>query len=325
MPKTYPTNPMKTCRRPCSPRKCSALYLPPAGAALTTVLTETIYAYSEYEHLSPTHVAALDASFFNIGAGALGGKDVDGDGEGEMVFPAGGAGWPLEILISSDRYETREYFLELVGLTPGWRIELDENGWEGELNESHSEDAIFRVDFTEVPLVVLDTRWRVTTEEDAPNEGLAEFRLVHNKALFLDDVTDDFAVKMWREKPFSELSLAAAAAPDPVASGEMLTYTVRVENRGPDPADNVELNMLNVLSAGLVLKEASDGAQSLPCGTGLRFRGGSCSLGRIAVGEAVELALQFELAVSLPDDVTLPMNFAVESEKGGPQFPPTTP
>ena len=132
-----------------------------SGAALTTVLTETIYAYSVYEHLSPTHVAALDASFFNIGAGALGGKDVDGDGDGEMVFPAGGAGWPLEILISSDRYETREYFLELVSLPPGWRIELDENGWEGELNESHSDDAIFRVDFTEVPLVVLDTRWRV--------------------------------------------------------------------------------------------------------------------------------------------------------------------
>ena len=291
-----------------------------SGAALTTVLTETIYAYSEYEHLSPTHVAALDASFFNIGAGALGGKDVDGDGDGEMVFPAGGAGWPLEILISSDRYETREYFLELVSLPPGWRIELDENGWEGELNESPSDDAIFRVDFTEVPLVVLDTRWRVTTEEDAPNEGLAEFRLVHNKALFVDDVTDEFAVKMWREKPFSELSLTAAATPDPVASGEMLTYTVRVENRGPDPADNVELNMLNVLSTGLVLREASDGGQSLPCELSLGFWGRSCSLGGIAAEETVEVTLQFELAVSLPDDVTVPMNFAVESEKEDPNL-----
>ena len=291
-----------------------------SGAALTTVLTETIYAYSVYEHLSPTHVAALDASFFNIGAGALGGKDVDGDGDGEMVFPAGGAGWPLEILISSDRYETREYFLELVSLPPGWRIELDETGWEGELNESHSDDAIFRVDFTEVPLVVLDTRWRVTTEEDAPNEGLAEFRLVHNKALFGDDVTDEFAVKMWREKPFSELSLTAGATPDPVASGEMLTYTVRVENRGPDPADNVELNMLNVFSAGLVLREASDGAQSLLCELSLDFWGRSCSLGGIAAGETVKVTLQFELAVSLPDDVTVPMNFAVESEKGDPNL-----
>ena len=291
-----------------------------SGAALTTVLTETIYAYSEYEHLSPTQVAALDASFFNIGAGALGGKDVDGDGDGEMVFPAGGAGWPLEILISSDRYETREYFLELVSLPPGWRMELDENGWEGELNESHSDDAIFRVDFTEVPLVVLDTRWRVTTEEDAPNEGLAEFRLVHNKSLFLDDVTDEFAVKMWREKPFSELSLTAAATPDPVASGEMLTYTVRVENRGPDPADNVELNMLKVLSTGLVLREASDGGQSLPCELSLGFWGRSCSLGGIAAEETVEVTLQFELAVSLPDNVTVPMNFAVESEKEDPNL-----
>ena len=144
--------------------------------------------YTPYEHTSPDPGNPLFAAGYINGIERItGGHDVNGDGRGDMVFPAGSAGGiPLQIWTTGDSHENRKYFLELHGLTEGWEIRPDTGKWhEGlspELNDP-SEDAVWRVDFETLALSANQTHWLVTAADDAPNSGRASFRLVHNRSL----------------------------------------------------------------------------------------------------------------------------------------------
>ena len=285
-----------------------------AGSAITTILEKAVAPYTEYEHRSPTDVAMLNASFFNNITAVEGGNDVDGAGRGDLAFPSSSPGLPMQILVASDRFDTRSYFLELLYLTEGWTIELDSDQWPGgELNDDHSDDAIFRVDFEFAPLILGETHWKVTAAEDAPNAARVAFRLVHDRALFQDDILDEVSFTIWQQPPLSDLALTATAAPDPVFTGAELTYSLQIENRGPEPAALVELNMLNLLGEKLSLVTATDGQGAVTCGPSQRIKGQTCELGQLAAGDTVDLTLEFRLLASLPQDVPLSANFSVES------------
>ena len=102
----------------------------------------------------------------------------------------------------------------------------------------------------------------------------------------------------------------AEANPDPVATGEIMIYTVGVANNGPDRADGVILQGLHTLGQGLSLTGASVGGRPLSCDATAKFPGETCHLGPLDAGETVEATLEFELAARLAEGETVDMQFA---------------
>jgi len=98
----------------------------------------------------------------------------------------------------------------------------------------------------------------------------------------------------------ADVSLGAAAAPDPVTAGANLTYTLRARNTGPDPAENVTVS------------------DSLPIGTKfLSASGGTCTTP--AVGARGNLRCVF--AGSTAPGVVRTVTLVVSVDAG---FPPGT-
>ena len=278
--------------------------------------------YTPYEHTSPDPGNPLFAAGYINGIERItGGHDVNGDGRGDMVFPAGSAGGiPLQIWTTGDSHENRKYFLELHDLTEGWEIRPDTGKWhEGlspELNDP-SEDAVWRVDFETLALSANQTHWLVTAADDAPNSGRASFRLVHNRSLLgggRDMLVDEVPLTLVKDRELTDLSVEVAVSHDPVASGEILTYTLNVHNEGPDAADDVELHLRNAVMHGLVLTGASTSGGAPPsCSELADAKGYACRLGDLGAGETIVVTLEFELALSLADGETFNTLFAVMS------------
>ena len=281
--------------------------------------------YTPHEHTSPDPGNPLFAAGYINGIERItGGQDVNGDGRGDMVFPAGSAGGiPLQIWTTGDSHENRKYFLELHGLTEGWEIRPDTGKWhEGlspELNDP-SEDAVWRVDFETLALSANQTHWLVTAADDAPNSGRASFRLVHNRSLLgggRDMLVDEVPLTLVKDRELTDLSVEVAVSHDPVASGEILTYTLNVHNEGPDAADDVELHLRNAVMHGLVLTGASTSGGAPPsCSELADAKGYACrlgDLGDLGAGETIVVTLEFELALSLADGETFNTLFAVMS------------
>ena len=278
--------------------------------------------YTPYEHTSPDPGNPLFAAGYINGIERVtGGHDVNGDGRGDMVFPAGSAGGiPLQIWTTGDSHENRKYFLELHGLTEGWEIRPDTGKWHEGLSpelKDPSEDAVWRVDFETLALSANQTHWLVTAADDAPNLGRASFRLVHNRSLLgggRDMLVDEVPLTLVKDRELTDLSVEAAVSHDPVASGEILTYTLSVHNEGPDAADDVELHLRNAVMHGLVLTGAStSGGASPSCSESAAAAGYACRLGDLGAGETIVVTLGFELAVSLADGETFNTLFAVMS------------
>ena len=278
--------------------------------------------YTPYEYTSPDPENPLfTVGYINGIERFTGGQDVNGDGRGDMVFPAGSAGGiPLQIWTTGDSHENRKYFLELYDLTEGWEIRPDIGKWHESLEpelKKPSEDAVLRVDFETLALSANQTHWLVTAADDAPNSGGGWFRLVHNRPLlggFEDVKVDDFHVNLVQDRELTDLSVEVAVSHDPVASGETLTYTVTVHNEGPDAADDVELYLSNAVMHGLVLTGASTSGSTPPsCSDSAAAAGYGCRLGNLAARETIGVTLEFELAVSLADGETFNTSFAVMS------------
>lgn len=78
--------------------------------------------------------------------------------------------------------------------------------------------------------------------------------------------------------PSADVSIVKGAGPDPVLVGSDLTYTIRVENAGPSPAENVVVT--DTLPPEVTLNFAGGGCVEGPSGTL------TCSLGNLGVGPA---------------------------------------
>ena len=278
--------------------------------------------YTPHEHTSPDPENPLfTVGYINGVERITGGQDVNGDGRGDMVFPAGSAGGiPLQVWTTGDSHENRKYFLELYDLTEGWEIRPDFGKWHESLEpelKKPSEDAVLRVDFETLALSANQTHWLVTAADDAPNSGGGWFRLVHNRPLlggFEDVKVDDFHVNLVQDRDLTDLSVEVAVSHDPVASGETLIYTVTVHNEGPDAADDVELYLSNAVMHGLALTGASTSGSTPPsCSDSAAAAGYGCRLGNLGAGETIVLTLEFELALSLADGETFNTSFAVMS------------
>ena len=300
------------------------------GDSIQTLVTESIYEFTEFEHLSPRQVANLDASQFNQIAGFEGGHDVNGDGRGELVFPSqdgsGSAlrGIPLQILTTGDREETRDYYLELRTVPPGWEITMNDDisVWREDMSpvfnrDPFLSDALERLEFGTPALSVNETHWLVTATPQAGDHGVATFWLLHDKAGPVDEVVGKLFLDLWQDKVLADLSVEAAASLDPVAAGETLFYSVRVANDGPDRAEGVRLHALHTLGDGLVFQGATVSGRSISCSGSSQFQGPVCGLGTLDDGESVELTLEFDLTVRLTESEMVSVQFAVESVPGG--------
>ena len=288
-----------------------------------------LYDYTDYEHISPEEAADIGLGYLNQIEGFGGGYDVNGDGVGDMVFPSDQTGGvPLRVLTTGDNLEQERHFLEVTEITEGWSIAFDPSSTPSDLNaatSTPSEGAVIRVDFDAPALSLNEVHWLVTTTEDAPDAGQITFRLVHNRSFLegLVDVQLDEVPShtLWKGKQFSDLSIEAEVDPDPVRTDESVSYTVTVENRGPDSADDVKLTMKSISSLGLSLQQADLSGNSLSCDEPDSLGDLVCELGDIDAGQTATTTLEFTLKPTFPTGTPFTTAFAVTQRVGGSPLP----
>ena len=288
-----------------------------------------LYDYTDYEHISPLDAADIGYEYINNVEGFGGGYDVNGDGVGDMVFPSDQTGGvPLRILTTGDRSEQKRHFLEVTEITDGWGIEFDPSGTPSDLNAASStpsEGALVRVDFDAPALSLNEVHWLVTTTEDAPDAGQITLRLVNNRTGLADVQLDLADTTLWKDKQLSDLSIEAEVDPDPAHTDEPVTYTVTVQNKGPDRADDVKLTMKSISSLGLSLQQADLSGSSLSCGRpdsiGDLIGDLVCNLGNIDSEGTATATLEFALKPTFPTGTPFTTAFAVTQRQGGSPLP----
>ena len=284
-----------------------------------------LYDYTDYEHISPEEAADIGYGYINNVEGFGGGYDVNGDGVGDMVFPSDQTGGvPLRILTTGDRSEQKRHFLEVTEITDGWGIEFDPSGTPSDLNAASStpsEGALVRVDFDAPALSLNEVHWLVTTTEDAPDAGQITLRLVNNRTGLADVQLDLADTTLWKDKQLSDLSIEAEIDPDPARTDEPVTYTVTVQNKGPDRADDVKLTMKSISSLGLSLQQADLSGSSLSCGRPDSIGDLVCNLGNIDSEGTATATLEFALKPTFPTGTPFTTAFAVIQRQGGSPLP----
>jgi uncharacterized repeat protein (TIGR01451 family) len=83
----------------------------------------------------------------------------------------------------------------------------------------------------------------------------------------------------------ADLSLSKTASPDPVTAGEILTYSLSVQNLGPSSASNV--SVVDTLPENVVFLSSTPGAPTCT----LSIETVLCSLGTIASGDSREVII----------------------------------
>ena len=285
-----------------------------------------LHDYTDYEHLSPEEAADIGLEYLNKIEGFGGGYDVNGDSVGDMVFPSDQTGGvPLRVLTTGDNLEQKRHFLEVTEITEGWSIEFDPSSTPSDLNaatSTPSEGAVVRVDFDAPALSLNGVHWLVTTTDDAPDAGQITFRLVNNRSGLTDvQLYEVPSHTLWKGKQFSDLSIEAEVDPDPVRTDESVSYTVTVENRGPDRADDVKLTMKSISSLGLSLQQADLSGNSLSCDEPDSLGDLVCELGDIDAGQTATTTLEFTLKPTFPTGTPFTTAFAVTQRVGGSPLP----
>ena len=109
----------------------------------------------------------------------------------------------------------------------------------------------------------------------------------------------------------SDLSLTKTDAPDPVAPGADLTYTITVTNNGPSSAQNVTVN--DTLPTGTTFGSATPSQGSCAGTTTV-----SCALGSIANGASPTITLVVHVGPSVADGTVISNTASVSSTTADP-------
>ena len=109
----------------------------------------------------------------------------------------------------------------------------------------------------------------------------------------------------------SDLSLTKTDAPDPVAPGADLTYTITVTNNGPSSAQNVTVN--DTLPTGTTFGSATPSQGSCAGTTTV-----SCALGSIANGASATITLVVHVGPSVADGTVISNTASVSSTTADP-------
>src|SRR3989442_15157227 len=124
--------------------------------------------------------------------------------------------------------------------------------------------------------------------------------------------------------PSADLVLSGTLAPDPVQVGAQLTYTLSVQNKGPQPASAVTLSDTLPANTSLVSATASQGSCTPSAGTV------SCALGGLALGYSAQVLADQPLGYWRLDETPRPAGRGSSGQRpnrtphagGGPGRPP---
>ena len=294
-----------------------------AGGEIRALFEESA-PFTSFDSPSPAVVAGWDDSLHNQITGHCGGFAVFGQGgnfcvDGDMVFPSHAdaegepvAEIPMRLLVKGDLRETKDYFVKLLDLTPGWRIERDSDGslWSDFVTWVLYDD---RSEFETKPGKVHAVPYLVGNRPGAPNPGVATFELVHVRGAKTDVLLDRYRIELWNDREVSDLSVEASGTPYTGAEGEGLIYTVTVSNAGPDPAKGVTLHVDVPDRESVVFTGGSASGNSEWCGKSPYFGRLTCDLRELEVEQSTTLTLEYDPPASLQEGETIEAQFHVTS------------
>ena len=137
--------------------------------------------------------------------------------------------------------------------------------------------------------------WSVVDDLDLPNVPVTDLA-INQQAGVLRAATFGRGVFELNISSRADLSITKMDSPDPVITGQNLTYTIVVTNSGPDTAMDVSLS--DTLPAGVTFVAGSAGCSEA---------GGvvTCDLADVAAGDAVEITIIVEVDCALADGAIL--------------------
>ena len=277
------------------------------GLTLQPAVEFTTALFTSYDSPSPDELEMFDLSYGNQFKGVWGGVDLNGDGRGDMVFPTGGND-QLFIQLFTDPRQEREYYIERVDLTPGWKIE----------SEHFLPTARHQAPFIGPANSEASVKWKVSREPLAPDEAYATFKLVQDNARylgFIDREVDRINIKLWHTRAVADLAVRASGSPAAVSPGETVSYAVEVTNDGADRANEVTVTVEGLNRAGLALASSRAGNRSLACDTSHSGDFLTCGLGGLADRQTVAVALDFNasFAFKTPESFAATVGFSASS------------
>jgi uncharacterized repeat protein (TIGR01451 family) len=115
--------------------------------------------------------------------------------------------------------------------------------------------------------------------------GTLTNQVMVGSAAFDPNLEDNIAVESTTVEPSADLAIAIRDNPDPLRTGDLLTYTLVITNHGPSPA--VSVNVTDVLPAEVTLVDVLPGRGSCDFSSPLH-----CSLGQLTVGDEVSVEIR---------------------------------
>ena len=278
------------------------------GDQVRAIFDEPSAPFTSYDQPSPE--AAIDwyGSLQNQIVGHCGGENRYGPSsrlcsDGDMIFPSAtdSSGSPvvetqLELYVKGDARETRDYFVKLVDISPGWEIKVDRDSirWSTLVTLLLYDD---RAQFEARAGAVHFIPFLVGNTSFAPNPGVATFELVHVKGFADDDILDRYRVELWQGREVSDLSVTATPNSVEATSGDSTTLVANVTNRGPNSVNQVALHIDVTDSENILFSSASTSGGVNPCRT-LYFGKLLCELSALNPNQSATVNLNFSLSGS---------------------------
>lgn len=139
--------------------------------------------------------------------------------------------------------------------------------------------------------------------------GTIKFEIPDNDLIFIScDETNSFSGKRVQSSAKSDVTITSSAAPDPVASGTRLTYTMNITNNGPDAAAGVTVASSIPDGTSFVSLTASQGTFTAPDAgsTGLV----NLFLGTIPAGGSATIMLTVNVLAAAGQTISITANVA---------------